>query len=95
MLRECVMQQRGLPEWHSWLGHGREAQALAAKHAFTADDNHADQAELSDQMMGEKVERLPVEGQHYDSMGTTCTVWSGVHEVLGCTTLLAVVLCAC
>ncbi len=95
MLSECVMQQHGLPEWHGWLGHGSEAQASAAKYAFIADDNYVDQAELSDQMMGEKIERLTVQGQHYDSMGNICTVCLGVHDVLGCTTLLAVVLCVC
>jgi len=94
MLSECVMQQHGLPEWRSGVGRGNEA-ALAAMHALAVDHTYADQAELSDQMIGEKIESPTVQGQHYESMGNTCTVCLGVHDVLGCTTLLAVGLCVC
>ena len=58
------MQQHGLQERHGWVGHESEAQALAAKYAFIADDNYADRAELSDQMIGEKRKTLTVQGQH-------------------------------
>ncbi len=89
VLRECVMQQHGLQEMHVGVGHGSEAQALAANYAFVADDDDADQAEPSDWMIGEKRKRLTVQGQHnehYNSMGNTCAVCCGVHDVPGCTT---------
>ncbi len=85
MLSKCVMQQHGLPEWHHWFGHGNEA-ALAAMHPLAVDDTYADQAELSNQMMGDKIERPTVQGQHYNSLRDTCTVClGGPHSLqLGC-----------
>ena len=65
-----------------------------ARCAFAADDTYADQAELSDKMMGEKIERPTVQGQHYDSMGNT-HLQSAWVCMMCLATLLAVGLCVC
>ncbi|DBA82439.1 TPA: hypothetical protein ACH3X2_000675 [Trebouxia sp. C0005] len=59
----CMSEER-----HGWVGHESEAQALAAKYAFIADDNYADRAELSDQMIGEKRKTLTVQVEEVEKM---------------------------